>query len=1029
MSQKKTISLALIVKNEAEVLERCIKSFEGAYDELIVCDTGSTDDSINIVRRLGGRIVISSTWNGFADARQKSFDFCTSDYILWCDADDVLRAGDQHKIRHVVNLDQAEVYFFTRCVRGNFPEREMLIKRGCGKWIRNIHEEFERNPGVRAARAPDIHIIHSPLRYREESHDRNIEALQSNIKQSGMDHFYLAIELQRKGDIDRAKNLANTALLMGLGDVERYELMLLLAICSESRNDKVKYALSSYNLMPFRREALVCLTQLAMQERRDKEALAFGRSFASLPVPNIPIWTLQRKWYGFDGLDLFLATLRRNKLHDEAIGHEHDVRKGQVPTFSLIHATRGRAKKMIECRELWLQRAVDPKMVEHIFSVDGDDSEAIAVASDYPFVISNAGQGCVAAWNNAARVSSGRVLIQLSDDWIPPMHWDKILFQKLGDKIDQEAAVLVSDGIDRGQGQITDCMCLAIMTRARYNYQGHMFYPGYKSVYSDNEFSHRAHQDGIVIDARDVLFEHVHPITGKVEMDKTYEDQNSPERYHTGETIFLSRKNPKTGLDRNYAALILATKDDFCLYEVCMRLYEEGVRSFWFGVPDEYWNGTPNTKENRLEVVSVMEKLPQNCFSDLIDLKLSEYRKPGELIVATERTVRNHFLSILRASGHEHILVVDGDELWKRGTLQMLDRYITDNSPNSLNMLMIPVAGLPGYPIEGAKDGAMVYLGPKAKFGLCRGSEGEQRVFPRRQIYHFTATRKTMEEIIQKHRQSGHYDDPAYDFEGWIKNTLPKINPGMKRAHMYRGYDTWPLVREWTQAELDQMPETIKPFLGSNFHVGDQVHDGTNYKKDHKMKYSQNDEELVILDYFKGKTDGSFLDIGAYTGKELSNTYALANLGWRGVLVEPSPQCFVALMKNYEGNDKCMLVNALIGSGYDLKKFYDSGGGVATSDFKHYEKWAPHQKDYRTIYIPELSVRNLLGAFLPHYDFISIDTEGSDWEILKQFDLTFMKTKMICIEYGKDLEVIRPHLERLNYKLMLQNAENIIYAL
>ena len=66
------------------------------------------------------------------------------------------------------------------------------------------------------------------------------------------------------------------------------------------------------------------------------------------------------------------------------------------------------------------------------------------------------------------------------------------------------------------------------------------------------------------------------------------------------------------------------------------------------------------------------------------------------------------------------------------------------------------------------------------------------------------------------------------------------------------------------------------------------------------MKYSQNDEENVVKNYFNGKI-GTFLDVGSNDGKTLSNTFALSLSGWRGVLVEPSPKAFSALRENYRG--------------------------------------------------------------------------------------------------------------------------------
>ena len=196
------------------------------------------------------------------------------------------------------------------------------------------------------------------------------------------------------------------------------------------------------------------------------------------------------------------------------------------------------------------------------------------------------------------------------------------------------------------------------------------------------------------------------------------------------------------------------------------------------------------------------------------------------------------------------------------------------------------------------------------------------------------------------------------------------------------------------------------------------------------MKFSQNDEELFILDYFKDSPPGRFLDIGAYTGKELSNTWELAQRGWCGLCVEPSPDCFTSLMKNYEGNPRVTLLNACVGTNPGLIKFYNSGGAVATTNREHYERWSQHQKDFREIYIPSIPFSSILREW-PNdkYDFLSIDTEGSDWDILVQIPLQALGVKMICIEYGSNFDAIGGYLKTHGFRLIHQNGENVIYAI
>ena len=192
------------------------------------------------------------------------------------------------------------------------------------------------------------------------------------------------------------------------------------------------------------------------------------------------------------------------------------------------------------------------------------------------------------------------------------------------------------------------------------------------------------------------------------------------------------------------------------------------------------------------------------------------------------------------------------------------------------------------------------------------------------------------------------------------------------------------------------------------------------------MKYSQNDEQEIILKYFEGKPPGRLLEIGAYNSKALSNSRALIELGWEAVLVEPSPRCFSGLMKDYADNAKVKLLNACISNNYGVVEFFDSEGAVATTSREHFEKWNPHQKDFQTIYVPTIPPGEITKTFGNQFDFISIDTEGSDLKILKNMNLPSMGCSCICIEYGADLDEICTLLFRHGFESLGHNGENII---
>ncbi|WP_083930058.1 glycosyltransferase family 2 protein [Paenibacillus sanguinis] len=93
------LSLCMIVKDEADNLGRCLSSVRDAVDEIIIVDTGSTDNSISIAEAFGAKI-FSYPWNGsFANARNFGLEKAKGDWILWMDADEEMEAGDANVLR------------------------------------------------------------------------------------------------------------------------------------------------------------------------------------------------------------------------------------------------------------------------------------------------------------------------------------------------------------------------------------------------------------------------------------------------------------------------------------------------------------------------------------------------------------------------------------------------------------------------------------------------------------------------------------------------------------------------------------------------------------------------------------------------------------------------------------------------------------------------------------------------------------------------------------------------------------------
>lgn len=198
--------------------------------------------------------------------------------------------------------------------------------------------------------------------------------------------------------------------------------------------------------------------------------------------------------------------------------------------------------------------------------------------------------------------------------------------------------------------------------------------------------------------------------------------------------------------------------------------------------------------------------------------------------------------------------------------------------------------------------------------------------------------------------------------------------------------------------------------------------------------YSQNNEQEVILKYFEGQT-GQFLDIGANDGVTFSNVRALAELGWKGVFVEPSPKAFERLRTNYDGLKGFYFYNFAIAD-HNGKVFLQESGPLVSQDDVALVSTI-HQKEmkrfigatkYETVEVPCLRWKTFLNRIsIKDFDFITIDVEGSEMDILPELDLT--NTTMICIEFNGIQDLKRQYEQYLSgFNLIYTSSENLIYA-
>ena len=126
LQQGPTLSLAMIVKNEAEHLEQCLSTARPHVDEIVIVDTGSTDGTQEIAQRYAD-VFDEIEWpDSFSVARNHSFDLASGDYIMWLDGDEHIADDEQWRgIRRVLREEEgiAGIQFM---VRNLVPENQVL---------------------------------------------------------------------------------------------------------------------------------------------------------------------------------------------------------------------------------------------------------------------------------------------------------------------------------------------------------------------------------------------------------------------------------------------------------------------------------------------------------------------------------------------------------------------------------------------------------------------------------------------------------------------------------------------------------------------------------------------------------------------------------------------------------------------------------------------------------------------------------------------------------------------------------------
>lgn len=180
----------------------------------------------------------------------------------------------------------------------------------------------------------------------------------------------------------------------------------------------------------------------------------------------------------------------------------------------------------------------------------------------------------------------------------------------------------------------------------------------------------------------------------------------------------------------------------------------------------------------------------------------------------------------------------------------------------------------------------------------------------------------------------------------------------------------------------------------------------------HESK-SENGQDLFALFSNKYKRGGTFLEFGAYDGVTFSNTFLLERLfNWSGLLLDPIPRHF----EQMKLNRNCISIHAAITA--SKKEFLKILESPASNLSKPVSKRSITDKNHK---VPALTLSEIIDKYFPtkSLDFLSIDVEGEDLEILASIDFSKYEINSICVE----------HNDRIGSDEFLKYMEESGYAL
>lgn len=268
----KKISVVLIVKNEEAMLAHCLESVREA-DEIIVCDTGSIDNTVEVARKYTDKVCTDFKWcDDFAAARNHAKSHATGDYILSIDADEFCH--DFSKVREAVDTMDADAINVRMNMQGTNPPSFFYFSRLFKNtpevyWVGAIHNCLN----VAGTRDSEIEITYGYSPAHALDPDRALRILEKEVDRLGNDGpremYYLGREYWYKQNWKKCTATLGRYVQIAHWDAEKADAFLIMAraYSTQGMDDDARDAcLQAIKINPHFKEALLFMAAIVPDE-------------------------------------------------------------------------------------------------------------------------------------------------------------------------------------------------------------------------------------------------------------------------------------------------------------------------------------------------------------------------------------------------------------------------------------------------------------------------------------------------------------------------------------------------------------------------------------------------------------------------------------------------------------------------------------------------------------------------------------------------------------------------------------------